>query len=85
MRKCTLADFCFTETDDECKDEKRIKFWTDWQGFSTVCVDKDAEGFKPLKVLGDPSSMISRKIIFNVQQCNPDNRMKGNKPCKTPK
>ena len=74
MRRCTIADFCFTKTDAECTDEKRIKFHNDWAGFSTVCVDKDAHDYKKLKLLGDPGSMESRKIIFNVKQCNPDTK-----------
>ena len=66
MRKCKLADFCFSKDDESCEDDERKKFFKDWTGFSTVCVDKDHADYKTLKLKGDPGSMISRKIIWNV-------------------
>ena len=74
MRKCKLADFCFSKDDESCDDDEKKKFFSDWNGFSTVCVDKDHADYKDLKLKGDPGSMISRKIIFNVQMCNNETR-----------
>ena len=74
LRKCKLADFCFSEDDESCTDKERKKFFSDWTGFSTVCVDKDHPDFKGLKLKGDPGSMISRKIIWNVQMCDSEKR-----------
>jgi hypothetical protein len=66
MRKCKVADFCFSEDDESCTDVDRRKFHSDWNGFSTICVDKDHPDYIPLKLKGDPGSMISKKIIFQV-------------------
>lgn len=84
MRECTIADFCFTKTDEECTDTKRISFWNDWKAFSTACPNKDHPDYKPLMLKGDPGSMVSRKVILNVQQCNPANKKEGEEPCATP-
>lgn len=75
MRKCKLADFCFSKTDEECTDKDRKKYFSDWTGFSTICVNKDHEDYQGLKLKGDPGSMISRKIIFQIQMCDPAKRI----------
>jgi len=38
-----------------------------------MCPDKDAEGYTGFKLKGDPASMISSKIIFNLQACEGEN------------
>ena len=81
MRKCKLADFCFSKTDEECTDKHRRKYFNDWTGFSTICVNKDHEDYKGLKLKGDPGSMISRKIIFQIQMCDPETKQGA--PCKS--
>ena len=83
MRKCKVSDFCFSKDDESCTDKERRKFHSDWNGFSTICVDKDHEDYKGLKLKGDPGSMISRKIIFQVQMCDPSTKVGA--PCKSEK
>lgn len=34
-----------------------------------MCVDKDHETYRELQLEGDPGSMVSKKVIFNIQAC----------------
>lgn len=73
-RLCTKEDF---GTDDRNMGEK---IFNDWAGFLLLCPDLK----KPddLQVFGDPSSMVSKAVVFNIDQCNPEKAKKRGITCK---
>jgi hypothetical protein len=62
-KRCALKDFCGTDTDEQCVDADRIKYYNSWNGFSLLCVDHDDPNFNDFKLQGDPGTMMSEKII----------------------
>ena len=64
-KQCELKDFCFTETDEECKDDDRKNYFNAWAGLSLLCIDKSDPNFSDdMKLLGDPGTMLSDKVII---------------------
>lgn len=73
-RPCTKEDF---GVDDRNMGEY---IYNSWEGFLFVCPDIK----KPddLQVFADPSAMISKSVVFNVDQCNPEKAKKRGITCK---
>ena len=93
MRKCKLADFCFSKTDEECTDKDRKKYFSDWTGFSTICVpvSVSVRGQRPRRLQGSEAQRRSRLHDFkkdhlpnsDVRLYDPAKRIEGvDAPCK---